>query len=184
MNQIKKPTQFKLFIGFILIFLTALGIFIGIQESILQKGEILFLESAPVDPRDLLRGDYVILRYVFENDSMIQNYIEENDIDKGTDLYVSFNTINGDLGVIKSVSRSFPNEGIFLRVTTTGEKGWQSPIETHIGKYFVPEGTGGEIERIRSDMTIKLRVNTKGVARIVDLYYRGERIIPGEFRLN
>jgi uncharacterized membrane-anchored protein len=43
----------------------------------------------PVDPRDPLRGDYVILRYEFERDEKLSSYIKENNITKG-DLYVSF----------------------------------------------------------------------------------------------
>jgi uncharacterized membrane-anchored protein len=31
------------------------------------RGEIIFLETMPVDPRDLLRGDYVILNYKISN---------------------------------------------------------------------------------------------------------------------
>ena len=33
------------------------------QEFLLRRGTVVLLESAPVDPRDLLRGDYVILSY-------------------------------------------------------------------------------------------------------------------------
>jgi hypothetical protein len=33
------------------------------QEIALRRGTVVLLETAPVDPRDLLRGDYVILSY-------------------------------------------------------------------------------------------------------------------------
>ena len=33
------------------------------QERILRVGQIILLETQPVDPRDLLRGDYVRLNY-------------------------------------------------------------------------------------------------------------------------
>src|SRR5687768_15406510 len=33
------------------------------QEIELRRGTVVLLETAPVDPRDLLRGDYVILSY-------------------------------------------------------------------------------------------------------------------------
>src|SRR5439155_4181677 len=34
-----------------------------VQERALRVGQIVLLETQPVDPRDLLRGDYVILNY-------------------------------------------------------------------------------------------------------------------------
>src|SRR5436190_20303344 len=33
------------------------------QERALETGTLISLETVPVDPRDLLRGDYVILNY-------------------------------------------------------------------------------------------------------------------------
>ena len=34
-----------------------------VQERVLAGGKVVLLETRPVDPRDLLRGDYVILNY-------------------------------------------------------------------------------------------------------------------------
>jgi uncharacterized membrane-anchored protein len=34
-----------------------------VQERSLAEGKVVLLETAPVDPRDLLRGDYAILNY-------------------------------------------------------------------------------------------------------------------------
>ncbi len=36
---------------------------VAMQEYKLHNGEVVLLETMPVDPRDLLRGDYVILNY-------------------------------------------------------------------------------------------------------------------------
>jgi uncharacterized membrane-anchored protein len=36
---------------------------VAVQETRLHSGTVVLLETAPVDPRDLLRGDYVILNY-------------------------------------------------------------------------------------------------------------------------
>ena len=49
---------------FIAIVQTAiLGYMIEGRASILRSGTEVLLKTAPVDPRDLLRGDYVILTY-------------------------------------------------------------------------------------------------------------------------
>ncbi len=36
---------------------------VALQEYKLHRGDVVLLETMPVDPRDLLRGDYVILNY-------------------------------------------------------------------------------------------------------------------------
>ena len=34
-----------------------------VSEQALAKGKVILLETLPIDPRDLLRGDYIILNY-------------------------------------------------------------------------------------------------------------------------
>ena len=41
---------------------------IAIQETRLRRAATVLLETAPVDPRDLVRGDYVILNYKISRD--------------------------------------------------------------------------------------------------------------------
>ncbi|MDF2766926.1 MAG: hypothetical protein K0S81_3922 [Rhodospirillales bacterium] len=43
--------------------LTAAGLTIRAKERILADGRIVLLELAPVDPRSLIQGDYMALRY-------------------------------------------------------------------------------------------------------------------------
>lgn len=38
-----------------------------VQERTLARGQLILLETRPVDPRDLLRGDYVILNYTISD---------------------------------------------------------------------------------------------------------------------
>ncbi|OQW94959.1 MAG: hypothetical protein BWK79_04065 [Beggiatoa sp. IS2] len=58
----------------ILITLLAVLILSGVNFSIYQKeqllenGESFFLKLAPVDPRSLMQGDYMILRYALANE--------------------------------------------------------------------------------------------------------------------
>ena len=48
-------------IGFLWIAIAA-GIILS-KEQTLRTGRMVVLETVPVDPRDFLRGDYVVLRY-------------------------------------------------------------------------------------------------------------------------
>jgi uncharacterized membrane-anchored protein len=48
--------------GLIILFLVNLSIWN--KQDHIQEGEVIYLELAPVDPRSLMQGDYMALRYV------------------------------------------------------------------------------------------------------------------------
>lgn len=58
-------------ISSILVF-SALNYSIYEKEKIIDNGEIVYLKLAPVDPRSLMQGDYMALRY--ETESLIKSY--------------------------------------------------------------------------------------------------------------
>jgi uncharacterized membrane-anchored protein len=179
-NNIKPPLK-----GLIFSLIAVLWFFViavGVNEYTLYSGEELYLETAPVDPRDLLRGDYVTLRYAFESDELIQNYITKNNIQEGTDLYISFQRDADNKGSVSWVSERKPNSSMFLRVQAQSQSWWRTSLSTGIWKYFVPQGTGREIERIRGDMSVRLKVDSYGTAKIVDLYYQWSKLNPKTFR--
>lgn len=51
--------------GLIILFLVNLSIWD--KQVHLQEGEVIYLELTPVDPRSLMQGDYMALRYVISN---------------------------------------------------------------------------------------------------------------------
>lgn len=57
-----------LFISFSIIVLAILNYAIWQKEQIIQSGEIVLLQLAPVDPRSLMQGDYMALRYAIEDE--------------------------------------------------------------------------------------------------------------------
>ena len=53
--------------------LIIIGGFVAYQEFTLKTGQEVLLKVQPVDPRDLFRGDYVVLRYdITRVDSNVQ----------------------------------------------------------------------------------------------------------------
>ena len=40
---------------------------IGQREHLLEKGQVVLLELAPVDPRSLMQGDYMMLRFAIDD---------------------------------------------------------------------------------------------------------------------
>lgn len=52
------------------------------KESLLANGELVLLELTPVDPRSLMQGDYMILRYAI-SDNTNDNYDSKNSSKRG-----------------------------------------------------------------------------------------------------
>src|SRR5207247_8096849 len=49
--------------------LALLNFSIGGKERQLESGKVVYLELAPVDPRSLMQGDYMALRFKIANDA-------------------------------------------------------------------------------------------------------------------
>src|SRR5215510_13928234 len=59
------------------------------QEYALSHGRTILLETEPVDPRDLLSGDYVILNYKISNVPFgLFSPVLTNDLPQGKPVYV------------------------------------------------------------------------------------------------
>lgn len=52
-----------------LVALTFVNVSIAQKERLLANGRVVFLELAPVDPRSLMQGDYMALRFRVANDA-------------------------------------------------------------------------------------------------------------------
>jgi uncharacterized membrane-anchored protein len=55
--------KLKLFVLVLVLQLAWLLGTVATQETARVRGQVIWLETQPVDPRDLLRGDYLVLRY-------------------------------------------------------------------------------------------------------------------------
>jgi uncharacterized membrane-anchored protein len=130
----------------------------------LFAGESLLLEVTPVDPRDFLRGDYVILNYKISDipDELVPLEIADNlrGYNEGRDVvYVTLEKDSRGVGHVKGVSADRPG-GLYLKgFLSQGFFGFMVRYE-RINAYYVPEGTGRAIEdKIRdSNVMADLRV--------------------------
>ena len=125
--------------------------------TVLAFGEQVFLETRPIDPRDILRGDYVTLGYEisFIDGVILANIFGDEDGDfyydrySGREIYVTLQKDETGIGIVKSVSVTRPPDGLYLRGVIRDR--WNG-IAYGIGVYYVPEGTGLEIENRIRDM--------------------------------
>lgn len=124
----------------------------------LLNGEPITVRVEPVDPRDLFRGDYVILSYAFSRATG-----DVTGAPEGSTVYAVM-VRDGNHWRADSYTYQKPTEGVFLRgkVLSGGR------IEYGIESYFVQEGTGRVYEEAVRNRTLiaELRVTRDGTAAL------------------
>jgi len=90
--------------------------FIAVKEFTLQTGEEVLLKTRPIDPRDLFRGDYVILNYEISTIDISGLQKDVTDFKQNDKVYVSLNKVE-NYGVVSGVFINKPKEGLFIKGT-------------------------------------------------------------------
>jgi uncharacterized membrane-anchored protein len=153
----------------------------------IRHGQRLLVRVEPVDPRDLLRGDYVTLQYdfsVLENRARtrLANQLEArqpgaepdrrieytSNIPEGLKVYLPLKV--GTDGVALAAgppSLQPPSEGPFLAGKTDGFRQLRFGIEN----FYVPEGTGPKWEKMRNegDLLAEIALLPDGRAGLIEL---------------
>lgn len=161
------------------------------RAAILRDGTEIVLKTAPVDPRDLMRGDYVRLRY--EEISNVDGSLFEGELpahEGQVKLWLTLHSGEDGLAVVKAVSvekpvnpapgeillRSKPSR--WSRSGSSETMAGQLSLSFGIERYYVPEGEGLAIEDARNEQrtTVALRISDKGEAQIARLMIDGKSL--------
>jgi uncharacterized membrane-anchored protein len=165
-------------IGFLVLVLVG---FMFIQERIIYTGTEVILETRPIDPRDLFRGEYVILRYEIENDTLVQEAISRDDrLVDGSTLYLRLSVDGRNIATVAEVSKTKPDfsKDLWIR----GQVENRMVRFPNLEQYFVPEGSGTPIERLGRGVYVKARL-LDGEARVYGLLDKDlNDIDPYEYR--
>jgi uncharacterized membrane-anchored protein len=165
-----------------------LGYMVESRASILRSGADIKLKTLPVDPRDLLRGDYVILSYPI---STIPKAIVTGEVPKESGrVRLTVRLKPGADGLWTASEASFGElpeaEGSVMLRTQPFD--YYSPgdgslpdnlfVSYGIERYYVPEGEGKVLEEARNqeELEVEARVSKDGVAQIARLVLRGAPI--------
>lgn len=118
--------------------------------SILASGREVRLKVVPVDPRSLISGDYVILSY--DLSTVTASVDAPGKYRVGDAVYVRLTDVVGGLSEGGEVADRPFASGLFLRGTV--RQAWEHSdsaqrlrVEYGIESWYVPEGTGREVER-------------------------------------
>ena len=139
--------------------------------AVLCFGEKILLETLPFDPRDILRGDYVRLEYEIQDipDGMIPEEAENSGKDSYA-VYVSLVRDREGIARVLGVSVKRPPDGTYLRANLRSY--WRNRADYNLGVYYVPEGTGRDLEnairekRVLADVRV---LRGRGVIRKLEI---------------
>ena len=145
-----------------------------VQERGLASGTLVLLETRPVDPRDLIRGDYITLNYKISDVELSAfSPPQTNALPPGATVYVALEPHGGFYEVARASSnRIVPTNGqVVLRGRVLH---WWSERSTHLEygleRYYVSEGMGRPSGRI----TVQAAVPASGRAQIKTLFVDGK----------
>ncbi|HWI59998.1 MAG TPA: GDYXXLXY domain-containing protein [Bacillota bacterium] len=152
-----------------------------VQERALAQGQCILLETQPVDPRDLLRGDYVILNYKISDVPLTEfSPSLAAPPPAGSTVYVALTPRKDFYTVVRaSAEKITPREGeVVLKGRTQTwwagppQSGAQPTIHVNYGleQYYVREGTGNP----RGKLTVQVAVPASGQGRIKQVLLDGK----------
>lgn len=140
----------------------------------LATGDVILLRVAPVDPRDLFRGDYVILSYEISrptadgsSDASNVTWDRLSQL-QGRTLYVRLEADpDGKHWHASGYQLDPPSEGKFIRGTVAGN----ATVRFGIEQYFVQEGQGHDYEQAVRDrkLSAEVAVDRNGNAQLKGL---------------
>lgn len=170
--------------------ISVLAVMVFGRESVIAEGVRIYLRTAPLDPRDPFRGDYVRLRYAMNNASGISVDWQPKDYQpkRGDRVYaVLERPIDGHPGAIHTVSHLTnrkPAQGLFIRGRIENGNfqrlnGWnrrtQIAAKFGIEQMYVQQGEGLEIEKkqglrggVQVPMEVEVALGANGVAVLTD----------------
>jgi uncharacterized membrane-anchored protein/uncharacterized membrane protein len=147
---------------------------IALEAVPLAVGKIVLLHVTPVDPRDLFRGDYVILNYEMNrlNSQSIEGVPPTQrggwtDSMRDRAVYVTLEPeSDGKHWHAVKASIHQPQEGTYLRGRYTGD--YRQPVQFGIEAYYVQEGQGLELERLQraNQLSAEIAVAPWGQAKL------------------
>lgn len=164
-----KQAKFILAIALQAIIILAIIIF---KMSVLTGGTDVLLKIAPVDPRDMLRGDYATFQYDISN---LDSYISGGQqIRNGDTIYVVLRQI-GKYYFAQNVQKTKPTDGgIFIKGTVSSGGVETGNSRTHVvygvEDYFIPEGKGQGFSFWNKEAAARVVVDENGNAVLKQLY--------------
>jgi uncharacterized membrane-anchored protein len=150
--------KLKLAIAAVALQVLVLGYIAGEREWVVHTGRTVWLRTAPIDPRDVMRGDYVRLDYEIARvdralwrDGLTNPAPTAVRRSPETRVYASLRVDPGGLADVTALSNLKPKEGLFLRGKTDPAMPWGGGGTVRYGleAFFMEQGAAKELENER-----------------------------------
>ncbi|NOV02010.1 GDYXXLXY domain-containing protein [Paenibacillus planticolens] len=141
----------------VLLQIAAMSIQIGKSEWLLSHGQLVKLQLEPLDPRSLIQGDYVRLRYKISEPPIFNQKNEALTSKRKISVVLAPNASTGvyEYSRVYSKGESLAPGEVRLNGTRIG----YGRIEYGIESFFIPEGTGREYEQNAKFAEVKVSAN-------------------------
>jgi len=155
----------RLIVALILIFVIAgsLILFLALPKII---GKTAILATRPIDPFDLLRGQYISINYEISSIPSIAG------AENGDNIYVLLKEDKGNISRYESASFDVPEKQNFIKGVVKDNNGEQMRVEYGIEQYFFERNAYLPI----TDLTVEVKIGKSGQARIVQLLHLGKPV--------
>lgn len=169
----------KIALAALVIVLGLVNWFIADKEKHLAEGRIVYLELAPVDPRSLMQGDFMALRFHIAN--VVYNALPKTDKStqwrqdvEATDGYVVVSLNEQNIGSFKYLHRdqTLSNNEILMRYRVRNGK-----VKFATNAFFFQEGHGKFYQQARYG---QFRVNDEGELLLVSMYNKDLKKIEAD----
>lgn len=133
-------------------------------------GRVITLRTTPIDPRDLLYGDYVTLNYSISQLPTSLWREPGSYPRRGTPVYVVLRPAGETYAAVRvyASNPTVPANQVVLRGWVADRWRRRLRIRYNLERYYVPEGTGRELERrgARQPLLVNISIAPWGQARI------------------
>ncbi len=142
------------------------GWLIADRALLLRSGHEVRLAVVPVDPHDLLRGDYIVLSYDISRLHSGQ-LAGDDTFTYGDTVYVTLAQADDGAWKAAAMGHAQPATGTWIRGAVNdvldGAKDCGETCKTYgvdyaIERFFVPEGTGRDLEKLRNGQHLAVDV--------------------------
>lgn len=117
------------------------------HERVLHKGEVFKFKTAPIDPRDPFRGEYVMLNFEAESGQWPDPAQGEGYTDRSA--FATLATGNTGYAILSGLSSERPTSGPYVKVTyysandTTVDR-----VSLPFDRFYLEEGDGHKTESL------------------------------------
>ncbi|MGN0021634.1 MAG: GDYXXLXY domain-containing protein [Sphingobacterium hotanense] len=138
------------------------------KEDNLKEGKLVLLELAPVDPRSLMQGDYMMLNY------KLNSNVQPDSIPRRG--YAVLKLDNHQVGELQRFqAEKTPLAPGEVLIHYTNPSGWRVNIGAE--SFFFQEGTGERFEKAKYGA---LKVDDNGNSLLIGLYDEDKREIKSK----